>query len=666
MMFGPGLFARHVAPVVLLALSGVAGASGKIEPASAERLMQLSLEQLLNVDVVAASKFSQSADEAPASVTVISRDDIRGFGYRTLADALNSVRGFSITSDRIYKYAGVRGFSPPGDYNDRLLVMIDGYRTNDNIYDSGSLGSEAPLDLDLVERIEIIRGPGSSLYGGNALFGVINVITRKGADLGGGEVSFALGRHGDDRERLSWGKRLDNGADLLLSASRQRARGGSLQFQDIPVNGGLSSGTDFDRNQSVLAKVSRDGFSLEAAWSRRDKGNPAATTGVVFNDPSSFLRDEMAFLDGSYRHTLENGIQAEGRLFVGSYDYRGDWLYAGSPLNVDIAHGRWWGGEMRLLGDLDKHRFTAGLEFQDNMRQDQINYDLGGVTQVDERHASRRWGLYGQDDYRLTPAITLSVGGRYDRMSGGGGNFSPRLAAVSRLSPETVLKLLYGSAFREPNAYELYYAYAGQQAANAGLRAERIRTWEATLDHYLTKSFRLSLSGYLYRMKDQISQVVDPVSGLLQYQNQAEISGRGLEVGAESRFGNGARLRGSLGLMDTQDATGRQLDNAPRQLVKFNFTWPVAEAWRLGLEGQAVSARASGNATVPGYGLMNLTLLRPMRDGWELSASAYNLLDRRVQDPAASDVGVTNAYQTNRTAIPTDGLSWRLKAIRRF
>jgi len=663
----PVIFLRCVAPMLLCVLAGTAGAEGRLEIAEADQLMQLSLEQLLNVDVVSASKFSQRSDEAPASVTVISRDDIKSFGYRTLADVLSSVRGFYITSDRIYKYAGVRGFSPSGDYNDRLLVMIDGYRINDNIYDSGSVGSEFPLDLDLVEKIEIIRGPGSSLYGSNALFGVINVITRKGADLGGAEASLALARFGDDRERLSYGKSMENGGDLLFSASRQRAKGGSLQFQDIPVNGGVTSGTDFDHNQSVFAKYSLEGFVLEAAWSRRDKGNPAATTGVVFNDPANALRDEMAFLDARYRRTLDSGVQAEGRLFVGSYDYKGDWLYAGAPntMNVDLAHGRWWGGELKVLRDLDKHRLIAGVEFHNNRRQEQSNYDLGGANMVDEHHSGRRWGVYAQDDYRLTTDTTLSAGVRYDGATGADGNFSPRLAVVTRLSPQTVLKLLYGSAFRMPNTYELYYAFSGFQAANLALRPERIRTYEATLDHYLTKSFRLTLAGYLYRMKDQIALGLDS-GGLLQYQNQPDISGRGLEISANSQFDNGARLRASLGLLETEDASGRQLDNSPRQLAKFNLVWPLAETWRLGVEGQAISARNSTNVRVPGYGLVNLTLLRPLRDGWEVSASAYNLFDRRVQDPAGGDPGFTTVFGTDRSAVPADGLVWRLKVTRRF
>lgn len=661
----PAMFLRRVMPLLLLA--GAATAGSKLEVVGADQLMQLSLEQLLNVEVVSVSKFSQRSDEAPASVTVISGDDIKSFGYQTLADVLSSVRGFYITSDRIYKYAGVRGFSPSGDYNDRLLVMIDGYRTNDNIYDSGSVGSELAMDLDLVEKIEIIRGPGSSLYGSNALFGVINIVTKQGADLEGAEASLALGRFGNDRERLSYGKRLENGGDLLLSVSRQQTKGGSLVFPDIPVNGGLTSGTDFEHNQSVFAKYSQDGFSLEAAWSRRDKGNPAAYTGTVFNDPASYLRDEMGFVDARYRRTLDSGVQAEGRMFAGSYDYRGDWLYAGTPniLNVDLARGRWWGGELKLLSTLDKHRLTTGMEFQINTRQDQANYDLGGPNRVDEHHTSRRFGLYAQDDYRLTTDTTLSVGARYDRATGADGNLNPRLATVTRLSPQTVLKLLYGSAFRLPNNYELYYAYPGQQSANPALRPERIRTYEATLDHYLTKSFRLTLAGYLYRMKDQIAQAPD-AGGLLQYQNQGDISGRGLEVSANSQFNNGAHLRASLGLLETEDASGRQLDNSPRQLAKFNLVWPLAQTWRLGLEGQAISARNSTNTRVPGYGLVNLTLLRPLRDGWEVSASAYNLFDRRVQDPASSDPGLTSSYGTDRTAIPADGFVWRLKVARRF
>lgn len=672
----PARRGRVVVSLVFAVLAGSASAEPMVL-AAADQLMQLSLEQLLNVPVVSASKFRQSSDRAPASVTVLTAEDVRSFGWRTLADALASVRGFYITSDRVYKYAGVRGFSPPGDYNNRLLVMVDGYRLNDNVYDSGPIGSEFPLGMDLVERIEIVRGPGSSLYGGNALFGVINVITRSGAGMAGAEAALALGRFGDVRGRASWGKKLDNGADLLLSASRQRAPGGDVQFNDmLATNDGLASGADGDRNGSVFAKFSLDGLSLQAGWSRRDKGNPTGATGSVFNDPATALADEMAFLDGRYRHIFQGGGELEGRLFTGSYGYTANWLYPGvnpgdpNYINVDVARGRWWGGELKWLQTWQAHHLTAGVEYQDNRRQDQANYDESGTYYLDERHASRRWGIYLQDDYRVNERLSLTAGVRYDSMSGFPGTFSPRLAALLNLSPDTIVKVLYGSAFRAPNNYEMYYGYfsAGRnfQLANTQLQPERIRTLETTLDHYLTRSWRLTAAAYLYRMERQVVQIAvpDPASPgdtSLQYVNQDDISGRGLEFGVDGQYPNGARVRASLGFMDATDALGQRLDNSPRQLAKLNLAWPVAESWRLGLEGQAVGERISSGNRVGGYGMVNATLSRHARDGWEWSASVYNLFDRRVQDPAAAD-----PYVPGRFSMPADGLSWRLKALYRF
>ena len=113
-------------------------------------------------------------------MTIVTAEDIRTFGWRTLAEALTSVRGFYTTNDRNYTYVGVRGFGRPSDYNNRVLVLVNGHRFNDNVYDQALVGNEFPIDLALVERIEIIRGPGSALYGTSAFFAVINVVAASG------------------------------------------------------------------------------------------------------------------------------------------------------------------------------------------------------------------------------------------------------------------------------------------------------------------------------------------------------------------------------------------------------------------------------------------------------------------------------------------------------
>ena len=170
-------------------------------------LSNLTLEELAGLDidsVYGASMYLQKVSEAPSSVTIISADDIERYGYRTLADALRSVRGFYITNDRNYSYLGVRGFSRPGDYNARILLLIDGHRLNDNIFGSALLGTEFPLDIELIQRIEIIRGPSSSLYGTSAFFGVINVVTKRADSLKGLDVAGAAGTFASKRGRASY------------------------------------------------------------------------------------------------------------------------------------------------------------------------------------------------------------------------------------------------------------------------------------------------------------------------------------------------------------------------------------------------------------------------------------------------------------------------------
>ena len=129
-------------------------------------LTQKSLEDLMNVEVASvysASKYSQKVTEAPSSVSIVTSEQIQLHGYRTLAEILSSVRGFYVSNDRNYTYVGVRGFARPGDYNTRILLMIDGHRINDNVYDQALLGRELPIEVDLIERVEIVRGPSSSL-----------------------------------------------------------------------------------------------------------------------------------------------------------------------------------------------------------------------------------------------------------------------------------------------------------------------------------------------------------------------------------------------------------------------------------------------------------------------------------------------------------------------
>ena len=208
----------------------------------------LPLDQLVNVEVVSASRFKQKSSEAPSAVEVVTAEDIRSYGWRTLADALNSIRGLYVRNDRNYSFLGTRGFSRTGDYTSRLLFMIDGRRMNDAMFDQGFLGEENMLDMNLIERIEYIPGSGSSVYGANALLGIVNVITKEGKKFDSLHLSGEVGSLDTYRGRATFGKQWDNGTDLLINGSRYFSHGADKLFfpEFSDTNGGIAEDMDLE------------------------------------------------------------------------------------------------------------------------------------------------------------------------------------------------------------------------------------------------------------------------------------------------------------------------------------------------------------------------------------------------------------------------------------
>lgn len=634
-----------------------------------EDLTSLSLEELLSVEVYSASKFPQKITEAPAAVTVITAADIRNHGHRTLADILASARGLFVTYDRNYQYLGVRGFNRPGDYNSRILLMVDGYRLNDPVYDQAFIGTEFPLDVDLIERVEIVRGPGSSIYGSNAFFAVVNVFTRHGRDFDGAEVSGELASFGVDKERLSYGKRYENGAELLLSASRYRSSGQDLFFPEYNTpasNNGLARNLDGDRNHSLFGKLAYGGFTLAGAYSSRTKQVPTAAYGAVFNQPGHETTDAQGYADLDYYGKLGERWDIAGHVFYGSYAFTGDYPF-GPPLvlNRDETEGRWGGAEARLTGRLGDHKLVLGAEYQDNFRQDQRNFDVAPYTSyLDDRRSSTREGVYLQDEITLMPGLLLNAGVRYDRYSTVGGTTNPRLGLIWMPRETTALKLLYGTAFRAPNAFEQYYHDGNVTSkASPNLKPEEVASYEFVAEHELRPSVRLIASVYRNKISNLINQITDPADGLLVFRNVGQVESKGAEFGAEGVWADDARLRASYAWQITRDqSTGAELENSPRQLAKLNYSQPLFDhALTGGAELQYTGPRKTlAGATAGGHAIANLTLSSgKLAHGLELSASVYNLFDKRYADPARPEHAPIDA-------IAQDGRNFRLKLRYRF
>jgi iron complex outermembrane receptor protein len=631
-------------------------------------LTELTIEKLLDIEVYSASKFAQKTTEAPASVTIVTANDIKRYGYRTLADILRSVRGMFVTYDRNYSYLGVRGFNRPGDYNARVLLLLDGYRLNDTVYDTATIGQELPLDMDLIDRVEVVRGPGSSLYGSNAVFGVVNVITKRGRDVGGAEVSGEAGSFNSVKGRATYGQQWDNGAELMLSVTNFDSAGQNLyfpEFDDPASNNGIAHDKDQEQAKRFFAKIAHGGLSLTGVLSERIKEVPTALAETVFNDPRTETTDSETVLDLAYYSRLDKQRELTARVYYGAYYYVGVYPYEAPPVivNKDKSWAEWRGLEARLVGRQSGHTLMVGAEYQDNYRQDLKNYDLDPATvYLDDKRSSERWGLYVQDETSLRAGLLINAGLRYDRYSTVGNTVNPRLALIYNPQPETALKFLYGTAFRAPNNFELYYAFPDFFKANPNLDPEEITSYEVVVERQVQPNFRLIATVYRNNIHNLINQIVDPADDLLVFRNIGKVQSNGAELEADRALTDGARLRASFAWQITRDQdSGDELINSPRRQAKLNYTAPLfANVLWAGAEVQYTDSRKTlaGNTT-GAYTIVNLTLSGlQLAKGLEISASVYNLLDRQYADPARPE--------HTQDEIVQDGRSYRLKADYRY
>lgn len=665
-------------------LTLLAALAGSPPPAIAgDSVMDRSLEELVgmglsappgNVEVSTASKFQQSAAQASTVVYVVNAEDIRTFGYRTLGEILRALPGLYITSDHQYTYLGVRGFGLPGDYNTRVLILLDGERVNESTFDSALVGSEFPVDVDLIERVEYVPGPGSAIYGANAFFGVVDVITKSGHVFDGFDLSGEYGSFDTHKARASFGKRFDNGADLLLSATRFDRKGPNRPYYwewGIPErDDGSAEGLDYDHADSVFAKWSYGPFALEAGHLDRANGLPEFANGLILGEREGKTEDRRTFLTARYDDKiapdwglyLQLGYNRCG--FFGTYPFLDDFSIPGSASRVvgkESYVAEWWGGEIRLTNtSFERHRLVVGAEWQNNFRLRDKSYDLPGPVYLDASYQFSRYGFYVQDEIRLMDSLSLLAEARYDT-SPFGESANPRFGFIWHPLDTTTVKLLYGTAFRAPSVFENEATASdiGEPSTdidilNTGLRPEEIETIQFGLEQYLTPSTRLTATLYRYRMDGLLAQGFDPETGDTYFVNLDEIDGRGLEVEAETRFGNGVRGKLSYSFQRSEDEQGRRLPNSPEHMLKLHLSAPLwNERWRLGLEALYLSERDTLESKVDAYALGNLTISGDLSKNVGVSFGLYNIGDVSYADP------VNPIFDAD--AIEQDGFNVRFK-----
>ena len=596
--------------------------------------------------VFGASKHEQKVTEAPATVSVITAEEIARYGYRNLAEILASLPGIYMTNDRNYGYVGIRGFSLPGDFNSRILILVDGQRYDDPIYMSTGVLHDFPMDVDLIERVELIRGPGSALYGSAAMLGVVNIISKRGRDISGVELNAEYGSFDTYKIRASYGTRFDNGLEVMLSATKYDSDGQTRlyypEYDDPDTNNGIYVNNDHESHKSVRAVIGYKNFNFSAAWSKRKKGMPTSSYGTVFNDNRAYTDDDYLVLAMAYSSIWADRFEVSAHVGYVNYHYDGDYPYDWPPvtINRDKSEGRSIDAEFFAGFDLnERHRLLLGFEGRYAFRQNQSNFDIledGPWFYLDERQDASNWGVFIQDDIALTPKLSAVLGLRYDHYDTFGGHTSPRLALVYKLTDTSTLKALYGEAFRVPNSYELYYNDDGNTSKPPeNLRPEQTDYYELVFEHSFSPSLRGSISLYKYYVHHVLEVVEDPDDELLQVQNGTTWDISGLEIILEGKGPWGTEGRISYSHSDGHDEESDDtLANAPRHMAKLNIGFPILDdKLKVGFELQYSSRRKlleegwSRSYLVANLGLQT----RTFSNGLWAGLYVYNIFDEVIE-----------------------------------
>ncbi|MGC9971237.1 MAG: TonB-dependent receptor [Bryobacteraceae bacterium] len=609
--------------------------------------------------VEAASLHAQTLQEAPANVTVITRLEIRKFGYRTLAEALANVRGFYVTEDGSGYFVGVRGFSLLSDYNTRFLVMINGHVLTDDVYGSMYMfGQDFGLDMDLVERIEVIRGPSSALYGSNGVFATVNLVTRSPVEEERIRVSTESGSLGGEKVLFSASTYLGRGANLLISGSAFRSSGRAAFFPEL---GQTATGISAERGYHTFANLIWRNWSIMASFNDHQVTVPTGWYGAVFGDRNTRSEDVHNFVEAAYTRAIGTAGHLRWRIYYDQFRYRGRYDY---PLedgvvedNRDLALGDWAGTQFSYAFTVPRvGLLTVGAEVNFDLRNVQQNYAVAPAyhSYLDVSARDVWYGLFAQQEWNLSKTWTAYLGARFDDSKNHSAFVSPRVALVYRPTSTTAFKFLYGRAFRNPSAYETFYDDGSLYLRNLSLQPERAHTLEIAWERKLGQRVELTASAYQYRVAGLIESVTTE-SGLFQYQNISRARASGVELELRSRPARWLETSASLSVQRARNQTlGQTLVNSPGRIAQFHATVPLANN-RLTLSPalRYLSSRLGADrGRVPSVFIADATAAtHHLHRDFDFVFGVRNLLGHRYSDPLSPEHLTRELPLPGRTAF---------------
>ena len=647
------LFAKALLPLCICAISTSVYAQTQSQNTAPLDVYNLSLAELGQVQISIATGNSTSLDKAPATASVIYAAQIEAMGARTLDDVLETVPGLHISLSslsRLDSVQSVRGIHT--GFNPQVLMMLNGVPIQVSV--NGGRPTLFRLPVASIDRVEVIRGPGSAIYGADAYAGVVNVITKDVASI---EHTQLGGRTGSFNSHDIWLQTATewHGVGIAFDVAYQETDGDSSRRVSadlqsaldavLGTHASLAPGALSTRYQVMDTHLAFNTDQLQVNlwnWVTTNAGNGAG--GAQALDPAGHDDSSLLMGDALYRlNKLSEHWKNDIRLSYLYFDTKavfnllpsGTVLPIGFDGNVDFGApagivafpngliGRPAQTSKNIQFDListydgfdsQRIRINIGAKRQGLTARESKNFGpgvldktplpavvSGTLTNVidtefiflaDSSRTVRYVSL--QDEWRVTPNVDLTAGVRYDDYSDFGSTTNPRIALVWTANESLTTKLLLGSAFRAPSFTELYNKNNPVSLGNTSLQPEQINTQELSLNYRATQTLQTTLTLFTYKAKKMIDFVDDlSTQDTSKFaDNVRDQDGSGMEWEINWKPSNQLQLNLSYSQQDAEHSkTNQRIPDAPGQQIKANMNWLLSSNWSLNSQANWVGKR---------------------------------------------------------------------------
>ncbi len=613
--------------------------------------------------LVTASKMEEHVDKTIATNTVFTQDDIQHIGARNLIDVLRLVPGIGITQTqtgwREIEVRGVKTF-----LSEKVLIMLNGHPLDHNLQNAGSIWVYDDLPVDTIKRVEVVRGPGSALYGANAFLAVINIITQNAKDLNGLHTSAGWGSFDTQQYRASWGKHFDNSAEAALHFNFTDTNG-----INSPIKADSLSVQGLNSNAPGKSQLTEGRYDLEWNLGYKDfkfDGRYINKKAGTFFGAATILSDDKTrqdyndyFLRLSRNWKVQDNFTIDTQVYHDFYKADNIWQFTPSYFARTGFQDTRTGGEVQANYHIsDTHAVIGGFSFSKEQQGNIL--DLGGkdpqhllpVPLLTAEKIRKRWGLYIEDVWDPLKNLRLTVGARYDRYNDFGGTFNPRMGFNWEFIKDYSLKFSYGTAYRAPAFGELALINNPVLLGNPTLKPEEVKTFEAGIIARPVMGLAAQATYYHSAINQIISR--DPCQAAIScYGNSGSVVAEGIEL--EMRYDFGGNLQGSYisanNVLQHSVQLGRQLADVPRHRTNLTASWAFDRTWssfaHVLIKDGTLRDLGDTRLDVPGYALFDVGLLGKNMFGKkvDISFNVYNLLDKRYYDPAPSSLNFVGDYQ---------------------